>query len=298
MEKRTYGKTGMQVSVLGFGGAEIGYGHASLTDVKNLLHKALEQGLTMIDTAACYAISEERIGEAISDRRKDYYLFTKCGHASGLDLPDWSPQLITQSIERSLQRLRTDYVDVVHLHSCSKEILQQGEVIEALQKAKQEGKTRFIGYSGDGQVAKYAVEMGVFDSLETSINIADQEAIELTLPTAVKQGMGIIAKRPIANAAWLFSKDTVNEYSRPYYDRLQTLQYDFLKSSAQDAVATALRFTLKVPGVCTAIVGTKNPQRYEENASMILGEPMSDEQFHTIRSRFQAVADATWVGQI
>ena len=70
-------------------------------------------------------------------------------------------------------------MDVVHLHSCSEEVLRRGDVIEVLQRAKEAGKTRFIGYSGDTTDALYAIRTGVFDSLETSLNIADQEAIEL-----------------------------------------------------------------------------------------------------------------------
>lgn len=187
MEKRLYGKTGMQVSVLGFGGAEIGFSSASTEDVDKLLGSALDAGLNVIDTAECYNVSEELIGKTVSHRRDDYYLFTKCGHASGFDLPDWDPKMLELSIDRSLKRLNTDYIDVIHLHSCSEELLRRGEVIEVLQRAKEQGKTRFIGYSGDHKAAQYAVQSGLFDSLETSINIADQEAIELTIPEPLKE---------------------------------------------------------------------------------------------------------------
>lgn len=186
MERRAYGNTDMQVSILGFGGAEIG--NKDLPTVEKLLHSALDAGLNVIDTAECYGNSEELIGKALAGRRSEYYLFTKCGHASGLDYPDWDPVLLEKTIDRSLQRLQVDYVDVIHLHSCSEEILRQGEVIEVLKKAKEQGKTRYIGYSGDTKDALYAVQTGVFDSLETSVNIADQEAIDLTIPEALQRG--------------------------------------------------------------------------------------------------------------
>jgi aryl-alcohol dehydrogenase-like predicted oxidoreductase len=297
LEKRQYGNTGMNVSVLGFGGAEIGFQDATEETVDKLLGSALDAGLNVIDTAECYKISEELIGKTVSKRRDDYYLFTKCGHASGFDLPDWDPKLLEMSIDRSLKRLQTDYVDVIHLHSCSEELLRSGEVIEVLQRAKEQGKTRFIGYSGDHKAALYAVQSGAFDSLETSVSIADQEAIELTIPEAVKRGMGVVIKRPIANAAWRTGHKPESAYHHPYWDRLQELKYDFLDGDLKDSVGTALRFTLSIPGVHTAIVGTANPSRWLENAKLAGQGPLPKEQFDAIRSRWQEIAGADWIGK-
>jgi len=297
MEKRRFGNTDMSVSVLGFGGAEIGYQQATVQTVDKLLGNALEAGLNVIDTAECYRISEELIGEAVSHRRNDFYLFTKCGHASGLDLPDWDPKMLEQSIDRSLKRLRTDYVDLVQLHSCSEEMLRQGAVIEVLQRAKEAGKTRYIGYSGDRRDALYAVTCGAFDSLQTSLNIADQEPIELTLPEALKRNMGVIAKRPIANAAWRNGKKPEDTYQHTYWERLQELQYDFLNQEVNESVGIALRFTLSLPGVHTAIVGTANPDRWRQNASLLSRGPLSDEQIASIRQRWNDVSHGQWVGQ-
>jgi aryl-alcohol dehydrogenase-like predicted oxidoreductase len=297
MEKRTYGNTGMNVSVLGFGGAEIGFSEATQENVDKLLGSALDAGLNVIDTAECYRISEELIGKSVSHRRDDYYLFTKCGHASGFDLPDWDPKLLEQSINRSLQRLKTDYVDVIHLHSCSEELLRRGEVIEVLQRAKEQGKTRFIGYSGDHKAALYAVQSGAFDSLETSISIADQEAIELTIPEAIKQGMGVTVKRPIANAAWRTGKKSEDTYQHTYWDRLQELKYDFIQADLNESVGTALRFTLSVPGVHTVIVGTANPSRWLQNAKLAKQGDLPKELYDSIRTRWQETAKADWIGQ-
>jgi aryl-alcohol dehydrogenase-like predicted oxidoreductase len=297
MEKRLYGKTGMQVSVLGFGGAEIGFSSASTEDVDKLLGSALDAGLNVIDTAECYNVSEELIGKTVSHRRDDYYLFTKCGHASGFDLPDWDPKLLEMSIDRSLKRLNTDYIDVIHLHSCSEELLRRGEVIEVLQRAKEQGKTRFIGYSGDHKAAQYAVQSGLFDSLETSINIADQEAIELTIPGAIERGMGVVVKRPIANAAWKTGEKPESAYHHPYWERLQQLKYEFLQAELQETIEVALRFTLSVPGVHTAIVGTANPGRWLENAKLLERGNLPQEAYETIRKRWQEIAEVDWIGK-
>ena len=295
MEKRVLGHTGMVVTVLGFGGAEIGFENASYETVEQLLGSALDAGLNLIDTAECYKASEEMIGRAVSGRRSEYVLFTKTGHSDDGD--HWNPEKMAQGIDLSLKRLRTDRVDLIQLHSCSEEMLRQGEVIQVLKRAQQSGQTRFIGYSGDGEAARYAVECGDFDTLQTSVSIADQEAIEFTVPFARERGMGVIAKRPIANAAWKTGSRPASPYHQPYWERLEQLQYDFLKSAPDQAVSVALRFTLSVPGVDTAIVGTKNAERWKQNAALAGQGPLSLEQFQAIRERWLQRVKPDWIGQ-
>ena len=193
MEKRQLGKTDMQVSVLGFGGAEIGYEGATTETVQTLLNSALDAGLNVIDTAECYETSEELIGQTVSHRRDEFYLFTKVGHPRGVGSEDWSAASVLESIERSLRRMKTDRVDLVQLHSCSESVLRKGEAITALQTARERGYTRYIGYSGDSRAAKFAVECDVFDTLQTSLNIAEQEPIELTLPIA-RETVGFVGR--------------------------------------------------------------------------------------------------------
>lgn len=299
MEKKPFGKTGMNVAALGFGGGEIGYEGAEYATVKELLMAALDEGLNVIDTAECYVDSEEKIGETVSHRRNDFYLFTKCGHGDTYAEDKWSKRDITKSIERSLKRLKMEYVDLVQLHSCNEAILRKGEVIEALQEAKKAGKTRFIGYSGDGTDAVYAINTGAFDTLQTSVNIADQQCIEQTIPLAVGRGMGIIAKRPIANAAWTFKTKPENTYIQPYWERFQDLKFDFAANGdVNAAVEKALRFTLSVPGVNVAIVGTKRPGRWRENARLLEKGPLSQEEFAAIRKVWFERSKADWVGQV
>lgn len=298
MEQRQLGTTDMQASVLGFGGAEIGFEGVSKKTATRLLNNALDGGLNVIDTAECYDNSEELIGHAVGGRRQEYYLLTKCGHPETMEVEDWRPTSLLQTIERSLRRLRTEYVDVIQLHSCSEAELRKGHVIEALQRARERGYTRYIGYSGDSHAARYAVERGQFDTLQISVSIADQEALDLVLPLAREHGIGVIAKRPIANAAWKSKRKPEDEYYHTYWERLRKLDYGFLRGDMTKAVAMALRFALTVPEVHTAIVGTAKPDRFAENAAMLAAGPLSAEQFEHIRTRWREIADPTWVGQI
>jgi aryl-alcohol dehydrogenase-like predicted oxidoreductase len=297
MEMRAFGKTDMKVSVLGFGGAEIGFEKATVDVVARLLGDALDAGLNVIDTAECYLQSEELIGQAVGARRKDFHLFTKCGHPEGPYKEDWRPESLLKSIQRSLERLRTDRVDLVQLHSCSEDELRKGDAIAALLRARELGYTRFIGYSGDGPAARHAIGCGAFDVLQTSLSIADQQAIDMTLPLARERGMGVIIKRPIANAVWRHAQKPENTYLQPYWERLQKLDYGFLKGDPDRTAAIALGFTLSIPGVHTAIVGTAKPGRWRENAAMLDGEPITSEQIQAIRARWRETADATWVGK-
>jgi aryl-alcohol dehydrogenase-like predicted oxidoreductase len=290
IEMRAFGKTDMKVSALGLGGHELN----GCTDqqAELLIHHALDKGLNVIDTAECYGQSEERIGKSLGSLRQNCYLFTKCGHASGdLNLPDWSPRLLEQSIERSLRRLRTDYLDLVLLHSCSLEHLQRGEVITILQRAREAGKVRFIGYSGDYEAAHFAASCGAFDALELSVNVADQEAIDLILPLAMVHGLGVIAKRPLANLAWRTNSTSFHEAVDVYKKRLKVLEYAFLQTENADVTDVALRFTLSIPGIHVAVVGTTNPNHLDQNVSALATGLLSQPMLDTIRDRWKAV---TW----
>jgi aryl-alcohol dehydrogenase-like predicted oxidoreductase len=285
----------MEASILGFGGSEIGYQRVSGRTVARLLGSALDAGLNVIDTAECYENSEELIGRALGARRAEVHLFTKCGHGAGWSRADWRPAALLSSIERSLRRLATDHVDLIQLHSCSLAHLRRGDVIDALERARERGWVRYLGYSGDGEAARYAIECGRFDTLQTSVSIADQQPLDLTLPLARERGMGVIAKRPLANVAWRYARKPAEPYYQTYWSRLRALEFDFLDDEA--AVATALRFTLSAPGVHTAIVGTTKPDRWQANAALLAAGPLPAADFERIRARWRAVATGTWEGQ-
>lgn len=306
VERRPFGKTDMKVAILGFGSAEIGFERTDQDVVNKILNAALDQGLNVVDTAECYVDAEEQIGRAISGRRKEFYLFSKCGHTKreGGRGDAWDKDSLMHSIELSLARCKTDVLDLIQLHSCSLETLQKGECIEALEAARKQGKVRYIGYSGDSKAARYAVECGKFDSLQTSCSIADQECLELTIPLAKEKGMGVIAKRPIANAAWRYDKQPDNGYHVEYWKRLEKLAYPFTTGDKRNdtgpdgAAGTALRFTAFQPGVCVCIVGTSKPERWRQNAELLRAGALNEETQNMIRARWKEVSGADWIGQI
>src|SRR6476659_7645059 len=294
MEKRRLGRTDMDVTVLGFGGA--GTAGEDVEKIGKVLNNALDAGINVIDTAECYDGSEESIGNAISKRRTEFFLFTKCGHPRGIGTEDWSGNSISESIERSLRRLQTDRIDLIQLHGCSEAVLKKGEAISALEKARERGWVRYLGYSGDGRPARFAVECDAFDALQTSINIADQEAISQIVPLARTRNIGLIAKRPLANFAWKTGHKPINSYHHEYYERLRKLNFDFLSNdSAEESIGIALRFVLSVPGVHTAVIGTTKPERFRENARLLESHPLPESEYTAIRERWDVIAPKTWI---
>lgn len=297
--RRTLGKTGLELSPLGFGGGPIGYLKAEQKQVERVLSLLLDEGVNVVDTAACYDESEELIGTIVGSRRNDCVLVSKCGHqVPGIDAPEWSPGLIEQTVDRSLKRLRTDYLDVMLLHSCGLPVLKTGEAFSALMKARDAGKVRFIGYSGDNRAAVYASGIPQLDVIETSVNICDQANVSSVLPKARERQLGVIAKRPIANAAWKSAAEQPGMYAgyaAPYAERLQQmglnpqdLGFDGDPSRAWPEIA--LRFTLSQPGVHTAITGTTNPDNARANLQAAALGPLPDSVVQKIQDAFQAAA--------
>lgn len=278
MERKRLGKTDLEVGRLGIGLSEVGF-NLELADVeqaRSVVNKALDGGVNFLDTAACYNISEELIGLVASDRRDEFVLATKAGHF----LPrgegeDWTYELIIDSIDRSLVRMKTNYVDLVQLHSCTVEVLERGDVIRALQDAHAAGKTRYIGYSGDNENAKWAVTSGLFDTLQTSFNLVDQSARTTLFADVEERDMGLIIKRPIGNAVWGAAADPkpynhIPEYTSEYYKRAEQMQSDGpLIDAPGDRIKLALGFTYAHEEVDVTIVGTQRPHHMESNLAMV-----------------------------
>ena len=293
------GRTGLRVSRLGFGGSEFHrHPEQNTADlVGRVLGTALDEGINFLDTAECYSRNEQLIGETVSGRRDEYFLATKCGHSEGLDGEDWAPETIAASVDRSLRRLRTDHVDLLQLHSCSIEDLERGDVIEAVERARCQGKTRFIGYSGDNEDAMWAIRSGYFDTLQISFSIADQQPRSKGILAAAEgRGMGIIAKRPVANNVWR-RKDAPLAYGSEYWRRTRLMEaMGDVHGEPDDPFLTAYGFVLAHPEVDTIIVGTHNSDHVRENVRALTEIlPIPEETVRELQRRFDHLNDG-WPG--
>lgn len=306
MQHRPLGKTGLNVSLIGFGSAPVGFLATERSEAATLLGNLLDQGINLIDTAAMYPGSEELIGDALAHRRREFVLVSKCG--AGWNKPadsDWTAEGITRYVDRSLQRLKTDAIDVMLLHSCSLDTLKQGEALGALVKARDAGKIRFAGYSGDNDAVAWAAAQPDVAVVETSINIADQVNIEMALPVARKHNVGVIAKRPIANAAWkpLDSQPGMyRSYAKTYTDRLAAMNLKPAELGFADTemAELALRFALSQLGVSTAIVGTTNPTHLAANIAAAEKGTLPADVLLAIQNAFndaQTASGKPWLGQ-
>jgi len=310
-ERRTFGRTDLDVSPLGFGGAPIGVldsGHKQTTAVLNLL---LDQGANLIDTAACYYGSEEGIGNAVAGRRDEFVLVSKCGHTVEKDDPrtNFSSEVIRESIDRSLTRLQTDRLDVILIHSCSLDVLKEGSAIDAVVEARDAGKVRHVGYSGDNEAAAWACVHPEIAVLQTSISICDQANIESALPLAIRNNVGVMAKRPIANAAWKTQSQQYERYynyAKPYHERFEAMglthemlgEFDFDLSRREGDLwaEVALRFTLSIEGVHVAIVGTTQREHVLSNLEYASRGRLAEELVEAIRKKFRTANDGSWKG--
>lgn len=303
MQTREFGTTELEVTPLGYGTAEIGIRDISPDQADRILNTVLDSGINVIDTAACYGdgLSEERIGRCIAQRRDEYVLVSKCGHPAGADLPEWSPELITRSIDRSLERMRTDHLDVMLLHSCPSDTLQRDELRQALYQARDQGKVRCVGYSGDNEAAELATGVDGFCVLETSLSFADQQSLDRVLPIARKNGLGVIVKRPMANGCWRDPSsfdDFYRSYVEPYMQRFQAMDFQPVDVDfGGDWPELALRFSVYQPGVSTAIVGTTNLEHLKSNVEIVEQGPLADDVVAALRQKWHQHDDGSWRGQ-
>jgi aryl-alcohol dehydrogenase-like predicted oxidoreductase len=294
METRRLGATAIVAARLGWGAARIarleesnspgadidGATQAQTTELANSL---LDRGVNFIDTAAGYRNSEEMLGNALSGRRGEYWLATKAPDPAADSGTAWSRDSIARSIDRSLVRLKTDYVDLMQLHGCTAEVIAEGSAIEALLAAKAAGKIRHLGYSGDGRHAMAAIRTGAFDVLQTSLNLVDQRGLETVIPAAHEAGMGIIAKRPIANAAFR-AEASPYRYADEYWKRSRALSIP--ERAPSDPLELSLRFTLSFDQIDVAIVGTRSLRHALTNLRWAEKGGLDEELVRDLRDQF------------
>ena len=304
MTTQPFGNTGYSVSPVGFGSAPIGYLNAEQERASAMLNLMLDRGLNLIDTAASYPGSEQLIAKAVGHRRAEFTLVSKCGgKLPDIDEKMWSPALIARTVDRSLKNLETDHLDVMLLHSCDLKTLKDGGVVEPLVKARDAGKIRFLGYSGDNDAAVYAAGLDDVAVIETSVNMVDQSNVDKVLPVCRARNLGVLAKRPIANACWrdLSEQQGIYKtYAKAYTDRLAKMGLrptDLGFAGPADWLEIALRFTLAQPGVHCALIGTQNPDNAKANLDVAEKGPLPAEAVQKIRDAFHAAdVDGTWAG--
>ena len=276
LERRKFGDTALDVSVVGLGAGQIGESDVTEDEAAEVLNGALDLGVTLIDTAASYGLSEERIGRHLGARRDEFVLTTKGGPKIN-GQRDWSAASVLASIERSLRLTRSERIDIFYLHSCPVEILRRWDLQDTLDQAVAAGKIGVAGYSGDNEPLAFAADSGRFGSIETSVNIADQWNLRKVLGR--RPELGVIAKRPIANAPWRFVERPTGNYAELYWERLQSLQLD---PGDMDWAEFALRFTVYAPGVHTAIVGTAKLTHLRRNVTAASRGPLPAEALEGI----------------
>lgn len=284
---RKLGNTNLEVSVLGFGAGQIGDYNIPDSQVDKLLNEALDLGINLIDTARGYYASEERIGKFISHRRDEFLLSTKVGY--GIEgYRDWTYEIILAGVDEALRKLKTDYIDIVHLHSCSLDILKAGEVTDALLKAKEQGKIRLAAYSGENEALEYAIFSDRFDSIMTSVNICDQYSLNDLIPHAKRKNLGVIAKRPIANAPWKFTERPVGNYAEDYWLRWKEMNLppEFNKHEI------FLRFSAFADGVDAIVLGTTKIEHLKSGIDILSKGPLPAELIDSIKSSYKK----SWCG--
>lgn len=298
LPKRTLGRTGLEVTTLGYGAMELRGGGAGpdLTDGQagELLNAVLDCGINFVDTSIDYGKSEELIGRHISGRRAEYFLASKCGCPL-----DWEPspgqprpgphtftrEHILRGIERTLQRTKTDYLDLLQVHiSPSREELEREDVPGTLAMLKREGKVRWIGMSGILPHVTDHIAMGVFDSFQIPYS-ALQRDHEKAIAAASKAGAGIIirggAARGVA-ADW--ARDNYRQTGAAARDLWGTAKLDELLDGIS-RVEFTLRFTLSNPDLDTTIVGTKSVAHLKGNVAVAEKGPLPADVYQEAKRR-------------
>ncbi len=295
MEARALGTTGLTVSAVGLGAGHLGAPGQLEADVARLVHRALDLGVTLFDTARGYGLSEERLGRALAGHRHRAVLSTKVGYGIP-GVPDWTGPAVAAGVDEALRRLGTGHLELVHLHSCPLEVLRRDDVLGALEGAVRAGKVRVAAYSGEGAALAFAAAHGPFGSVQLSINVCDQRSLAGPVAEASRRGLGVLAKRPLANAPWRFAERPVGHYAEVYWERLQALGLD-PRAHGLGWEELFARFAAFAPGVSSILVGTSSVAHLEDALTAVARGPLPLELETALRDAFRG-ADRGWEGQV
>jgi aryl-alcohol dehydrogenase-like predicted oxidoreductase len=296
MIKTRFGRTGLEVTRLGYGSMGIRgpntWGVRVVTEeaADEFLNAVLDAGINFIDTSPDYGISEERIGKYISARRSEFYLATKCGcvytqHEDHLQIDHiWKKEVIQQNIETSLQRLRTDYVDVLQFHGGDAETLQREGLIELLSDFRDQGIIRFIGVSSSLPHLPGLIDLGIFDTVQIPYSCLAPEHHDL-ITRAAESGAGVIIRGGIAHGG------PGAEIQRPALNDVWTqAKLDEIIPDDMTRAELILRYTISHPHCHTTIVGTCDLGHLAENVAAVGKGPLPDDLYEEDASRVAALS--------
>ena len=300
--KRELGRTGLQVTTLGYGAMEL-RGAPRARDIteaqaETILNAVLDAGINYIDTSIDYGLSEERIGRYIGHRRAEYFLASKCGCLVGAPPTprgQRSAHVFTRNnviagVEQSLTRMKTDYLDVVQFHqSPSRQTLEEQGALKALLELKEAGKVRFIGMSGTLPHLTEHIAMGVFDVFQIPYSAVEREHEE-AIAAAARSGAGIVIRGGAAKGAPTEGKQAGLQWQRWQRAHLE----DFL--DGMTPMEFILRFTFSNPDLDTTIVGTINPAHLQTNLYILQQGPLPSDLYEKAKQRF-AAAGSTPAGK-
>ena len=283
LPRRKLGRTGVDVSVLGFGAMEL-RGESrwrgrklSPGQAEQVLNGVLDAGINLIDTSIDYGDSEETIGRYISHRRNEYFLASKCGCiVDRSSLPKGANRFthvftrknIVDGVEQSLKRMRTDHLDLVQFHaSLSKQEIEGEAAIETLRDLQREGKVRFLGSSSTLPNLADHIEMGVFDGFQIPYSALERRHEE-AIAQAARAGAGTIIRGGVARGVpgeGHGSEDVWKRWDRAKVDELL---------DGMSKMEFMLRFTISHPDLSTTIVGTLSPAHLADNVAAAAKGPL------------------------
>ena len=265
----TLGRTGLEVTRLGYGA-----GHRKPMDDphrERILNAVLDSGINFIDTARSYGNSEELIGRYLSHRSAEFYVATK-GHT-------WTKEGLIQGLDESLVRLKADHVDLMQLHGPTVDQCERGNLVEALQEMRQQGKVRWIGVSTNLPHLPTYLEWGVFDVFQLPYS-ALQRGHEDWIAKAAEAGVGIIINGGVA-----LGEPRIGKGSPDQWRKFEEAGLDELLEEGESRTAFVLRFTLTHPHAHTNIVGTTSPDHLRENVEAVLKGPLPADVYAEAKRR-------------